>query len=244
MNLSRLNIMVSALFSCITLQAQTIIKFQPDEVGFVSLFPKDGVPEGWVVRKWDDVRNSADAEVKWQVKDGILLGSDPRGTWLLSEKEYGDFILEFEWRLGDRGNSGVALRSPLFGDPAFDGLELQMVDPRYYPTNMEVTPAELTGSLYKAVAPRQQVYKPGEWNLYRITCKGPQVNVVLNGKTILDVDLNKQSVLPKRHDGTDAPALKDRPRKGHLGFQELSRGGGRVEIRGARLKVLDDSKSQ
>jgi len=41
-----------------------------------------------------------------------------------------------------------------------------------------------------------------------------------------------------RHDGTRARPLKDCPRRGHLGFQELSRDG-EVEIRNARIKVLD-----
>src|SRR4051812_15905930 len=116
---------------------------------FIPLFPRDGTPEGWLVRKWDNLKNPADEGVRWKVEKGVLHGSEPRGTWLISEKEYGDFILEFEWKLGERGNSGVALRAPLYGDPAFDGMELQMVDPRYYPPEMKVTPAELSGSLYK-----------------------------------------------------------------------------------------------
>src|SRR5207248_2895182 len=123
---------------------------------FVDLFPEDGIPKGWLVRNWDNIKNSPKDEVVWKVQKGVLHGSEPRGTWLISEKEYGDFLLEFEWKLGERGNSGTALRAPLYGDPAFDGLELQMVDPRYYPPEMTVTPAELTGSLYKAVAPNSQ----------------------------------------------------------------------------------------
>jgi hypothetical protein len=42
----------------------------------------------------------------------------------------------------------------------------------------------------------------------------------------------------KRHDGTAAVSLPQRPRRGHIGFQELSRGGGHVEIRGARIAEL------
>jgi len=206
--------------------------------GFTPLFPKDGVPEGWLVRRWDDVAKPADTGVQWQVKDGVLHGSEPRGTWLVSEKEYGDFVLEFEWKLGERGNSGCGLRFPLAGDPAFDALELQMVDPRYYPPTQPVAPDELAGSLYKAIAPRAQLYKAGEWNRYQITCKGASIKVQLNGESILDVNLDDQTTPTKRHDGTDAPPLKDRPRKGRIGFQELSRGGALVEIRVARIKEL------
>jgi hypothetical protein len=208
-------------------------------VDFAPLFSHDGTAEGWLVRKWDDVKNPADAGVVWRVEKGILNGSEPRGTWLLSPQEYDDFILEFEWKLGERGNSGLALRAPLEGDPAFDGLELQMVDPRYYPTNMNVPASELTGSLYRAVAPSEQRFKPAEWNKYQVTCRGPRVRVVLNERMILDVNLDEQTKPTKRHDGTDAPPLKDRPRKGHIGFQELSRGGGHVEIRNARIKALN-----
>ncbi len=231
MNAKRVAMFIACLIG-LTVQAA-------EDAGFVPLFPEDGVPKEWSVRKWDNLKDPADAGVLWKVVDGVLHGSEPRGTWLMSDKEYGDFILEFEWKLGERGNSGTALRAPMFGDPAFDGMELQMVDPRYYPADMQVTPAELTGSLYKAVAPRVQAYKPTEWNKYQITCRGNSVKVVLNGESILDVNLDEQTQPTKRHDNTDAPPLKDRPRKGHIGFQELSRGGGLVEIRNARIKVLD-----
>lgn len=97
----------------------------------------------------------------------------------------------------------------------------------------------MTGALYRAVAPRRQVYRPGEWNKYEIACVGPELKVMLNGELILDVDLSQQTRRPRRHDGTEAPPLKDRPCRGHLGFQELSRDGSHVQIRHARIKVLD-----
>jgi hypothetical protein len=200
------------------------------------LFPQDGVPKGWLVRAWNDVRNPADGNPIWKVENGILVGGEPRGCWLLSEQEYGDFVLEFEFKLGERGNSGCALRAPLYGDPAFDGLELQMADFRYNP---EAKDSELTGGLYRAVAPKKQVYRPTEWNRYRIECRGPRVKVELNAEPILDVNLDEQTATVKRHDGTDAPPLKDRPRRGHIGFQELSRDGSHVEIRNAGIRVLD-----
>jgi hypothetical protein len=210
----------------------------PEEKPFWNLFPQDGVPRGWIVRNWADVKDPHPEGGVWKVENGILHGSDPRGTWLISEREYADFILEFEFKLGEQGNGGCGIRFPSQGDPAFDGLELQMVDQRYYGTN-QVPAEELTGSLYKAIAPRVQVFKPTEWNKYEIACQGPFVKVVLNGEHILDVDLNKETKKPTRHDGTNAPALKDRPRRGHIGFQELSRGGGHVQIRNARIKELD-----
>jgi hypothetical protein len=206
------------------------------EEGFVRLFPQDGVPQGWVVRAWNDVNKPADPAVRWIVKDGILHGGEPRGTWLLSEKQYGDFILKFDFKLGPTGNSGCALRAPLFGDPAFDGMELQMADYRYNP---QAKDSELAGGIYRAIAPRKQVYKPTEWNSYTVTLQGNHLTVVLNGATIHDLNLDEQNQEVRRHDNTLAPPVKNRPRKGHIGFQELSRGAEHVLIRNARLKVLD-----
>ena len=202
---------------------------------FVPLFPEDGVPKGWSVRKWDNVKNPAEGVV-WKVEKGVLQGGEPRGSWFVSDREYGDFVLEFEWQIGERGNSGCGVRFPGEGDPAFDGIEVQMADVRYNP---QAKDSELTGGIYRAVAPRVQIYKPTEWNKYQITLQGLRIKVVLNGETIQDLNLEEQTKTVKRHDGTDAPPLKDRPRQGHIGFQELSRGGAHVEIRDARIKVLN-----
>ncbi len=210
---------------------------QPQEDGFVPLFSEDGIPKGWLVRAWNDVSKPVDPEVRWLVKDGILHGSEMRGTWLVSERQYGDFILKYDFKLGELGNSGCALRAPLFGDPAFDGMELQMADYRY---NTSAKDSELTGGIYRAIAPRKQVYKPTEWNSYLIVLAGSHLHVVLNGELIQDLDLNDQTQAVKRHDNSSAPPVKDRPRRGHIGFQELSRGGSHVQIRNARIKVLNE----
>ena len=207
-----------------------------DDSGFVPLFPKDGKPAGFVVRHWADVAEGPKEAADWQVKDGVLTSVGARGCWLISEKEYGDFQLEYEFKLGPRGNSGCALRAPLKGDPAFDGMEMQMADFRY---NTEAKDSELTGGLYRAAAPSRQVYKPEEWNSVKITLRGSHVEVVLNGETIQNLDLEKFQNPVLRHDGTPAPPLKDRPRRGHIGFQELSRGGSHVLIRNAQIQELD-----
>lgn len=208
-----------------------------DEKGFVELFAKDGEPKGWSVRAWNDLAKEGGKDASWSVKDGVLQPPPKqRGTWLVSDKEYGDFILEFEFKLDKLGNSGVALRSPLKGDPAFDGLELQLVDLRYKPDSKD---DELTGAIYRAIAPTKQVYKPTEWNSCQIELKGPKLKVVMNDETIQDVDLSKVEKGGKKHDGKDATPIKDRPRKGHIGFQHLSRDSSPVLIRKARLKELE-----
>lgn len=202
---------------------------------FERLFVDDGEPRGWTVTAWNDLAQPAPDDVRWRVNDGILQAGDQRGTWLMSEKQYGDFLLEFEIKLTERGNSGVALRAPLRGDPAFDGLEMQVADVRYNPAAND---SELTGGIYRAIAPRKQVYQPTEWNQFRIELIGSHLKVTANRELIQDVDLATFDQPVKRHDDSLAPPIKDRPRRGHIGFQHLSRNNEPVMIRNVRIQEL------
>ena len=200
--------------------------------GFVPLFTADGVPPGWHAVVYHDVSQPLPASEDWHVEKGILYSSTSRGSFLISERQYDDFVLDFEFMLGPRGNSGVGLRVGAAGDPAFDALEVQMVDARYYGDD-PYGPDQLTGSLYQAVAPSKQVYKPEGWNRFEITCQGPKVTIKLNGETIQDLNLDEQTQPLKRGE-----PLAARPRRGRIGFQELSRGGTHAQIRNARIKEL------
>jgi hypothetical protein len=217
----------------ILLTVATSFTVKAEEAEFVRLFPTDGVPAGWTTQHWADVSKPSEGHPVWTVKDGTLTSSGDRGCWFFSAKEYGDFTLKYEFRLGPRGNSGLALRAPDKGDPAFDGMELQMADFRY---NTDAKPSELTGGIYRAVAPLEQVYKPEEWNRMEVTLKGTHLTATLNGTKIQDVDLARQTATVLRHNNAEAPPLKDRPLKGRIGFQNLSRDGGQVEIRGAMIR--------
>jgi hypothetical protein len=226
---------VKALLAAIALISPALA----EDPSFTPLFAKDGPVTGFVVRHWADISKPAQGAPIWEVKDGVLTSAGDRGCWLVSEKTYADFELEYEFKLGPRGNSGLALRAPMQGDPAFDGLEMQMADLRYNP---QAKDSELTGGLYRAVAPIKQLYKPEEWNRVRVRLAGSHIKVELNGETIQDLDLAGQTATVARHDGTAAPPLKNRPREGHIGFQELSRDGGHVMIRAARIRTLSPAK--
>ncbi|MDR2038257.1 MAG: DUF1080 domain-containing protein [Bacteroidales bacterium] len=196
------------------------------------LFPGDGKPEEWFTGHWADVADPAPEGTDWQVKNGILTNEGVRGGWILSKKEYCNFELEFEFLLGEKGNSGCALRVPAKGDPAFDGIELQMADLRY---NRDAADSELTGGIYRALAPLQQVYKPLEWNKYRIFCNGSHIKVKLNDILIQDFNMKDYDMTVMRHNGKEAVPLNKRPLCGHIGFQELSRDS-KAQVRNIRIK--------
>jgi hypothetical protein len=196
------------------------------------LFAADGEPRDFRVAAWNDVSKPPPDGAKWVAKDGVLSGSTPRGTWLVSKEEFADFELELEFRIGPAGNSGVGLRFPDAGDPAFDGIELQIMGPQYR-GETPVPANERTGAFYQWSAPKVEAGKAGEWNRYVVVCRGPRITVRLNDQLVQDVNLDEQKEAPKRG---KPPA--ERPRTGHIGFQELSRGGTHVEIRNARVRRL------
>lgn len=208
---------------------------------FEPLFPRDGLPTGWFVRSWNDVSQPAPPDAVWLVDDGVLRGSRPRGTWLISEREYGNFVLAFDFRLGERGRGGVGLRFPSEGDPASTGLEVLLVDPRYFGTGDAGRALEFTGGIAQAVAASTNRFQPDAWNSCLIRCRGPRVTVELNGGTVLDLDLDLDLDRDRNQPTGELAAgrrLAERPRTGRLGFREISRGSGRVEIRSPRLQVL------
>lgn len=224
------------LILCLT--ASVVAQEKPvDTKDFFPLFPNEEALKDWYISEWSDVGKPAPAGGEWKLENGVLHGSVQRGTWLVSKKLYSDFIIDFEWKLGERGNSGFGLRFPDKGDPAFDGLEIQMADARY--NNNQDPPYCLTAGIYKAITPKEQVYKPTEWNHYQIHAKGSRIKVFLNDRLVQDVTLSDHDKPIERHDNTLAPPLKDRPAQGHIGFQELSRGGTHVVIRNAKIKLLD-----
>jgi hypothetical protein len=132
---------------------------------------------------------------EWTVEDGAIVGRNGRdwttnpevsGSWLRSEREYGDFILEFEYAI--QGNSGVFLRSGLDRNPAFTGYEMQILaDAGRAPSKGSA------GGLYDVVAAARNVSRPaGEWNQVRITYQGTRVQIVWNGELVVDyADANR-----------------------------------------------------
>ncbi len=145
-------------------------------------------------------------------------------------------------KLSALGNSGVALCAPLHGDPAYMGMELQIVDPRYYEGHG--APEQLCGAIYRAIAPKKLVFKAEDWNKYEITCRGPHIKVILNGELVQDFNLDEQTQALHRDDPkVSSPPLKDRPRKGHIGFQDLCRDEGRTQIRNVVIRELESENN-
>ena len=116
---------------------------------------------------WESVNNSQG----WNVKDGILYTEGTGGGWISTTREYDNFKLDLEFRVPPDGNSGVFIRAPHKGDPAYTGMEIQVLDD-YAEKYKNLKPYQYTGSIYAVQAPDKRVTKKaGEWQKMSITCK-------------------------------------------------------------------------
>ncbi|MFB0553703.1 MAG: DUF1080 domain-containing protein [Phycisphaerae bacterium] len=170
----------------------------------------------------------------YSAKDGkIVLDPKLSSGNLYTVGEYGDFILRFEFRLTPGANNGLAIRTPLSGNPAYEAMELQILD-NTAPKYKELKPYQFHGSIYGVVPAKRGYLKPiGEWNSEKVIAKGRRIKVILNGTTIVDADIDEAST-PKTMDGRDHPGLKRD--KGHIGFCGH---GDYLEFRNLRIKSLD-----
>ncbi len=170
----------------------------------------------------------------YYAKDGRMI-CDPTkaGGNVYTADEYDDFILRFEFKLTPGANNGLAIRAPLSGDPAYQGMELQILDnaAAKYAT---LQPCQYHGSIYGVVPAKRGHLRPvSEWNVEEVTAQGRQITVRLNGATIVDADIDKAS-MPQTIDKQDHPGLKRE--KGHIGFCGH---GDYLEFRNIRVKILD-----
>jgi hypothetical protein len=200
---------------CLLLSHQSLA----DEATFVPLF------DGQSLNGWKQVTKKGPGYV---VEGGMLVCPAEGGGNIFTEREYADFVLRFEFRTEPEGNNGVGIRSPLVGDAAYQGMEIQILDSEY---KGELRPAQYHGSIYDVVpAKRGFLKKAGEWNQEEITAKGRRIQVNLNGTVIVDADLDsiKDPEVLKKHPGLART-------KGHIGFLGH---GSRVEFRNIELKEL------
>lgn len=187
------------------------------EKDFTLLFNGDNL-DGWV------------GDTKGYIAQGGKLVCKPGGG-LYTAGEYDDFVLRFEFKLTHGANNGLAIRAPLKGNAAYQGMELQILDNTAEKYDA-LKPYQYHGSIYGVVpAKRGYLKPPGQWNYQEVIAKGPKITVNLNGTAIVDADINEASQ-GGTMDDRDHPGLKRR--SGHIGFLGH---GSVVEFRNIRIKT-------
>ncbi len=192
--------------------------FEP-ETGFTSLF------DGQSLQGWTFVGEGPGCFAK----NGVIVNPKGCSGNLFTEKEFSDFILRLDYKLEPGGNNGVGIRAPLGKGVSYSGMEIQILDDKA-PKHATIKPWQFNGSVYGIIPAKNGTPKIGEWNSYEITARGRHIKVVLNGKTIVDGNLNdvRDAKVIDQHPGT----FKDRGHIGFLGHYD------HVEFRNIRIKEL------
>jgi 3-keto-disaccharide hydrolase len=159
---------------------------EKDEEGWVKLF------NGKDLTGWEQRNGTA----TYRVEDGAVVGKTSEGSpnsFLCTKKEYGDFELRFEVKLGDgRLNSGVQIRSKSKGDTkdgrvhgpqveiSTDGMA-GFIDGEALPTGWLSTDKERNNPRARAA------FKKGEWNRYHVKAQGKSIKTWVNGVPCADL---------------------------------------------------------
>ena len=196
--------------------------------------PKQPLAGGDDAKEWISLFDGSNTS-HWQqlgafrVKDGELVATE--GELAKSRDEYGDFELEFDWRVSPGGNGGVYYRERATGlsSRQWKGIEYQLLDNAGHPNGNN--PRTSAGSLYSLFAPEVDATRsPGEFNTSRIICRREYVEHWMNDKKLLEYNLDEEPFRSQK--------LIIGRRKGYIYLQADI---GEIAFRKIRIRDLENS---
>jgi hypothetical protein len=150
---------------------------------------------GW--KTWLDPKSKVEAKDVWSISDGIIICKGKPNGYIITEKEYGDYVLTLEWRWakGSKGgNSGVlchvsgadkvwpkSWEAQLMAGKAG---EIWLVDGFKLDVDKERQNPKQARNFYRITKDKKVEKDIGEWNTYKITCKGDTVKLEVNGELV------------------------------------------------------------
>lgn len=178
----------------------------------------------------------------WKVMNGeLILDSAAKmdGGNLVSNEEYENFDLKLEWKIAQKGNSGILFGvhedSVQFKEPYYTGPEMQVVDNEGHPDGKIVK--HQAGDLYDLIACSTKTVKPaGEWNEAEIKLQNGKLDLFLNGTNVVSTTMwdDKWNAMVKASKFKEWPAFGTF-KKGHIVLQDH---GNMVSFRNIRIKTL------
>ena len=172
----------------------------------------------------------------WKAVDGTLARVADGGGDIMTSQQYATFELKYDWKLPEKGNSGVMFHVTSEGNETYEtGPEMQVLHNQGHKDG--AIPKRSAGSNYDLHAPVKDVTRPiGEWNEARLVVKGPHVEHWLNGVKLLEYELwsPEWEKLVKESKFATMPHY-GRAKTGHIVFQDH---GNPVWFRNVKIKTL------
>jgi len=185
-----------------------------------------------------DLSNAEAPAGVWSFEHGVLTATEDQNIW--TKDSYADCIVDIEFKTDTGTNSGIIVYCSDTGDWIPNSVEIQIADD--FSETWASSPATWRcGAVFGHLAPfKSAVKKPGEWNRATITCKGPNVWVMLNGESVTALDMTRWTSAKTNPDGSEIPPwlskpLAELPTKGRIGLQGKHAG---APIYFRNLKVL------
>lgn len=167
-------------------KADSTVAMQPVTRVPVSLFDGKSL-KGWhAFNKTGDIKN-------WMIEDSamVCLGAakDAHGGDIVSDKNYENFELSWQWKVTAGGNSGVmyhVIELPKYKTPYETGPEYQMIDDIGFPEKLEEW--QKSGADYgmNLTNEKKKLMPVGEWNSSKIIFDKGHVEHWLNGEKIVE----------------------------------------------------------
>lgn len=191
--------------------------------------------DGTSLSGWHNYPTPGAPVTGWSAEDGTLVRTG-RGGDLTTDRQYANFELELEWKVGPGGNSGIIYRIDHAGERSYtSGPELQILDDAVHVDGKN--PLTSAGANYALHAPTPGVVKPAnEWNSVRLLVNGAHVEHWMNGVKVVEYELGSADWEARRQTSKFANAPRyGRAARGHIALQDH---GDRVFFRNIRIREL------
>ena len=226
-------------------QAGNVLTDQEASEGWVLLF------DGQSLDGWRDFKGTTGAAITapWKAEKGTLtslgLGSDSTG-YIVTDKQYENFIIAFDWKISDGGNSGFlyhVVERPEYKVPYVTGPEYQLIDDAGFPSPIEEwQKAAADYAMYVCDTTKKVLEKAGDWNTSKIVFDNGHVEHWLNGQKVIEFEAWTDDWFSRKGSGKwdNAPEY-GLARSGHFAVQDH---GNRVWFKNMKIKELPRKPGQ
>ncbi|MEP6747806.1 MAG: DUF1080 domain-containing protein [Bacteroidota bacterium] len=231
----------AAAFAAVSFITPTHIRYQQGADNMLTPAEKKA---GWILLfdgkstdGWRPYKNAASDG--WEIVNGEIHCKDKdvkHRADLITQEEYGDFELAFDWKVGKAANSGLIYRADEKQDASYlSATEYQLIDDAGYPEKLQNW--QNSGADYDMHPPTKIASKPsGQYNHSVIKAKGKHIEHWLNGVKVAAYEIGT----PEWHVLKEKSKFKDIKGWGEnsQGYIALQDHGGGIWFKNIKIKKL------